>query len=72
MLESQEFTLAELATNLDYADQSHLIRNFNECLGVTPKQYAKNTHFHSRSNNIYIFMRTSFYPKNVEITPQYQ
>jgi AraC-like DNA-binding protein len=40
MLDNQEFTLAELATNLDYADQSHLIRDFNEFLNVTPKQYA--------------------------------
>jgi AraC-like DNA-binding protein len=72
MLETQEFTLAELATNLDYADQFHLIRDFNECLDITPKQYTQNTHFYSRSNNIYIFMRASFCPKNVKITPQYQ
>jgi|TARA_R110000868_G_scaffold173738_1_gene410074 AraC-like DNA-binding protein len=40
MLENKQFSVAELAANLDYADQSHLIRDFNEFLNVTPKQYA--------------------------------
>ena len=40
MLENQQVSLAELATNLDYADQSHLIRDFNEFLNITPKQNA--------------------------------
>ncbi|WP_339724167.1 helix-turn-helix transcriptional regulator [uncultured Paraglaciecola sp.] len=39
-LENQRLTLAELAVNLDYSDQSHLIRDFNEFLNITPKQYA--------------------------------
>lgn len=39
-LENQPLSLAELATNLGYADQSHLIRDFNEFLNITPKQYA--------------------------------
>lgn len=41
MLESQQLSLAELATNLDYADQSHLIRDFNQFLNITPKQYTQ-------------------------------
>jgi AraC-like DNA-binding protein len=40
MLENQQLSLAELAADLDYADQSHLIRDFNEFLNITPKQYA--------------------------------
>ena len=40
MLESKQLSLAELATHLDYADQSHLIRDFNKFLNITPKQYA--------------------------------
>jgi AraC-like DNA-binding protein len=40
MLDNQQLTLAELAANLDYADQSHLIRDFNTFLNITPKQYA--------------------------------
>jgi len=40
MLESEQLSLTELAANLDYADQSHLIRDFNEFLNITPKQYA--------------------------------
>jgi len=41
MLENRQFSLAELAANLDYADQSHLIRDFSEFLDITPKQYSK-------------------------------
>jgi AraC-like DNA-binding protein len=41
MLENQQLSFAELATNLDYADQSHLIRDFSEFLDITPKQYSK-------------------------------
>lgn len=41
MLENQQLSLAELATNLDYADQSHLIRDFNDFLNITPKQYTQ-------------------------------
>jgi AraC-like DNA-binding protein len=40
LLESQQLSLVELAANLDYADQSHLSRDFSEFLNVTPKQYA--------------------------------
>ena len=40
MLETQQLSIAQLAANLDYADQSHLIRDFNEFLNITPKQYA--------------------------------
>jgi len=40
MLENQQISLAELATTLEYADQSHLIRDFNKFLNITPKQYA--------------------------------
>lgn len=41
ILDNKELSLAELATVLDYADQSHLIRDFNEFLSITPKQYAQ-------------------------------
>lgn len=40
LLENQQLTLSQLAANLDYADQSHLIRDFNAFLNITPKQYA--------------------------------
>jgi len=40
LLEKQQLSLAELAAGLDYSDQSHLIRDFNEFLNITPKQYA--------------------------------
>jgi AraC-like DNA-binding protein len=40
MLENQLLSLAQLAANLDYADQSHLIRDFNGFMGITPRQYA--------------------------------
>lgn len=40
MLENQPLSLAEMAASLDYADQSHLIRDFSEFLNITPKQYA--------------------------------
>jgi len=41
MLESEQLSLAELASNLGYADQSHLIRDFNEFLDITPNKYAQ-------------------------------
>jgi AraC-like DNA-binding protein len=40
MLESEQLSLAELASQLGYADQSHLIRDFNEFLNITPKRYT--------------------------------
>ena len=33
--------LLSLKKHLDYADQSHLIRDFNEFMNITPKQYSK-------------------------------
>lgn len=41
MLENRQLSLTELAANLDYADQSHLIRDFNGFLDITPKQYKQ-------------------------------
>lgn len=38
-LENQQLSLAELAASLDYADQSHLTRDFSEFLNITPRQY---------------------------------
>ena len=40
MLEDHNISFIELATKLDYCDQSHLIKDFNEFLNITPKQYA--------------------------------
>ena len=40
MLEEHNISFTELATRLDYSDQSHLIRDFNEFLNITPRQYA--------------------------------
>ena len=40
MLKSQQLLLEQLTANLDYVDQSHLIRIFNAFLNITPKQYA--------------------------------
>jgi len=38
-LESNTLTLAELAAQLEYTDQSHLIRDFKDMLGMSPAQY---------------------------------
>ena len=34
------YSLAEIATSVGFADQSHLTRHFKKVLGVTPKQMA--------------------------------
>jgi len=34
------YSLAEIATSVGFADQSHLTRHFKRVLGVTPKQLA--------------------------------
>jgi AraC-like DNA-binding protein len=39
LLENQHVSLADLATQLDYSDQSHLIRDFKDFLNITPSQY---------------------------------
>lgn len=38
-LETNILTLTELAAQLEYTDQSHLIRDFNDMLGMSPAQY---------------------------------
>jgi AraC-like DNA-binding protein len=44
LLDNQQLSLAQLAIDLDYADQSHLIKDFNDFLDVTPKQYRVTGH----------------------------
>ncbi|MFT2092780.1 helix-turn-helix domain-containing protein [Paraglaciecola sp. 2405UD69-4] len=39
LLEAKQATLTELAAQLDYSDQSHLIRDFKVFLNITPSQY---------------------------------
>ncbi|WP_293746825.1 helix-turn-helix transcriptional regulator [uncultured Paraglaciecola sp.] len=43
MLENRQLSLTELAANLDYADQSHLIRDFNGFLDITLSNIRKPT-----------------------------
>lgn len=38
-LEINKLTMIELATQLEYADQSHLIRDFKDMIGMSPAQY---------------------------------
>ena len=38
-LEANTLTMIELATQLEYTDQSHLIRDFKDMLGMSPAQY---------------------------------
>ena len=38
-LETNTLKMVELATQLEYADQSHLIRDFKDMLGMSPAQY---------------------------------
>lgn len=38
-LEANTLTMIELATQLEYTDQSHLIRDFKDILGMSPAQY---------------------------------
>lgn len=38
-LETNTLTMIELATQLEYTDQSHLIRDFKDMLGMSPAQY---------------------------------
>jgi AraC family transcriptional regulator len=35
-----EYSLAQIATSVGFADQSHLNRHFKRVLGMTPKQMA--------------------------------
>lgn len=39
MLENRQLQLADVANDLEYSDQSHLIRDFKDFLGITPSQY---------------------------------
>lgn len=39
LLDDKQINLTEVAAQLDYADQSHLIRDFKDFLNVTPSQY---------------------------------
>ncbi|WP_086929928.1 helix-turn-helix domain-containing protein [Agarilytica rhodophyticola] len=39
MLDDEGADIADVVTWLDYTDQSHLIRDFNEIIGITPKSY---------------------------------
>ncbi|WP_240036237.1 helix-turn-helix domain-containing protein [Pseudoalteromonas sp. A757] len=41
MLESDTSTMADIVAQLDYTDQSHLIRDFKEIIGTTPNRYLK-------------------------------
>lgn len=41
LLESDATTMADIVAQLDYTDQSHLIRDFKEIIGTTPNRYLK-------------------------------
>ena len=41
LLEQQSVEIADLVESLGYTDQSHLIRDFKEFLGVTPAAYTR-------------------------------
>ncbi|PCK31148.1 AraC family transcriptional regulator [Pseudoalteromonas piscicida] len=41
LLESDAITMADIVAQLDYTDQSHLIRDFKEIIGTTPNRYLK-------------------------------
>ena len=43
-LESSSANVLDIVTKLEYADQSHLIKDFNDFLGVTPGKYIKAPH----------------------------
>lgn len=43
-LESSSVNVLDIVTKLEYADQSHLIKDFNDFLGVTPGKYIKAPH----------------------------
>ncbi|WP_405631618.1 helix-turn-helix domain-containing protein [Pseudoalteromonas sp. Ld20] len=40
-LESNTVSILDIVTRLEYVDQSHLIRDFKEVLGITPNRYSK-------------------------------
>lgn len=40
-LENSSISTLDIVTQLEYVDQSHLIRDFKEILGVTPSRYQK-------------------------------
>ncbi|MEM5479727.1 helix-turn-helix transcriptional regulator [Pseudoalteromonas fuliginea] len=40
-LESNTVSILDIVTRLEYVDQSHLIRDFKEVLGITPNRYNK-------------------------------
>ena len=41
----------QIAYDLGFADQSHLIKNFNEFAGCTPLEFKKNSHLGNESNS---------------------
>ena len=43
-LDAGEVNILDVAMELEYTDQSHLIRDFKEIIGVTPNGYAENRH----------------------------
>jgi len=40
LLKDHRLTMAEIATNLGFSDQSHFARVFRRLVGTTPKRYA--------------------------------
>ena len=40
-LETNSVSILDIVTQLEYVDQSHLIRDFKEILGITPNRYNK-------------------------------
>lgn len=40
-LENNSVSILDIVTQLEYVDQSHLIRDFKEVLGITPSRYNK-------------------------------
>ena len=45
-LDAGEVNILDVSMELEYTDQSHLIRDFKQIIGVTPNGYAENRHKH--------------------------
>ena len=50
-LEANTLTMIELATQLEYTDQSHLIRDFKDMLGMSPAQYLSDRYAPEKSRS---------------------
>ena len=50
-LEANTLTMVELATQLEYTDQSHLIRDFKDMLGMSPAQYLSDRYAPEKSRS---------------------